>query len=315
MDKILYIILIMFSCIHAKDVKPSFTLTSNGFVNDFVLDGSKLYVANDEGSVEVFDLNSRKLIKEIFIRPTVNDVNETITSKVLSVDRLNGKTLIVSSTVGGYRNVWLHDGVKLHNIVNIKKKMSIKKARFIDDENFLFGTLGYELIRFDRNDTSKAYVSHVEESAFSDLVLSEDKKTTISACESGQVTISDVKTGKILAQPKALNLDNIYRLAYKNGTILTAGQDRRVGVYPKGGKPYFIKNSFLIYCVGLSPSGKIGLYSSDEENRLQLFDVKTASKKDRLLGMKAIPSTIKFFDEVGVFAAGYEREIYYWHLD
>jgi hypothetical protein len=39
--------------IHARDIKPSFILKTNGFVNDFVIDNNKLYVATDEGVVDV----------------------------------------------------------------------------------------------------------------------------------------------------------------------------------------------------------------------------------------------------------------------
>jgi WD40 repeat protein len=315
MHKIFIIILIIYSYIYAKDIQPSFVLESSGFVNDFVLDGAKLYVANDEGSVEIFDLNDKKLIGEIFIKPTLSAQGIQIPSKILSVDRLNGKTLIVSTTANAYRNVWLHDGDKLHHIKNIKDKMTIKKARFIDEKNYLFGTLGYDMIRYAVDDSAHAYKVHVEQSSFSDMVLSEDKKLSITASESGQVTVSDVKTGKILKKYDSLNVDNIYKIAYKNGTIITAGQDRRVGVYPKDGKPYYIKSDFLVYCASLSPSGKVGVYSSGTNSNLQLFDVKNGTKTDRLIGHTAIPSTIKFFDEIGLFSAGYENKIFYWHLD
>jgi len=315
MHKIFLIILIIYSYIYAKEIQPSFVLESSGFVNDFVLDSSKLYVANDEGSVEIFDLNDKKLIGEIFIKPTLSAQGVMIPSKVLSVDRLNGKTLIVSATANGYRNVWMHDGKKLHNIKSLKDKMTIREARFIDDENYLFGTLGYEMIRYAVNDSAHAYKVHIEQSSFSDMVLSEDKKLSITASESGQVTISNAKTGEIVKKYDSLNVDNIYKIAYKNGTIITAGQDRRVGVYPKDGKPYYIKSDFLVYCASLSPSGKIGVYSSGTESNLQLFDVKSGKKTDRLIGHTAIPSTIKFFDEVGLFSAGYENKIFYWHLE
>ena len=315
MHKIFLIILIIYSYIYAKEIQPSFVLESSGFVNDFVLDSSKLYVANDEGSVEIFDLNDKKLIGEIFIKPTLSAQGVMIPSKVLSVDRLNGKTLIVSATANGYRNVWMHDGKKLHNIKSLKDKMTIREARFIDDENYLFGTLGYEMIRYAVNDSAHAYKVHIEQSSFSDMVLSEDKKLSITASESGQVTISNAKTGEIVKKYDSLNVDNIYKIAYKNGTIITAGQDRRVGVYPKDGKPYYIKSGFLVYCASLSPSGEIGVYSSGTESNLQLFDVQSGKKTDKLIGHTAIPSTIKFFDEVGLFSAGYENKIFYWHLD
>ncbi len=313
--KLLLTTLILSSCSYAKNIKPTFILKSKGFVNDFVFDNTKLYVANDEGSVEIFDLQTQKLIDEIFIDPIYTTKQVWQNSKILSVDRQNGKTLIVSNDKGPFRNVWLHDGKTLKHIIKVEDKIAIKEARFIKDDKFIFGTLGYEMILYNTNDSYHTYKKQLEQSSFSDLVLSEDKKTMVTSSESGQVTLSDVETGKILKKYKAINLDKVYQVAYKNGTTITAGQDRRVAVYPKKSKSYFIKSNFLVYTVGLSPSGKTGLYSSSEDSDLQLFDVKTGQKTDILIGHYAIPTTIKFYDEKSLFSAGYEDKIFYWRIN
>ena len=298
----------------AKEIKPAFVMKTQGLVNDFVLDGIYLYVGTDDGLVEIFNIQTRKKVDEIFITAEKSAMGDWVNPKILSVDRNNGKTLIVSSSLGGYRDVWIHNGEKLKRLISTKKKIAIKEARFVDDENILYGTLAYEVANYSLGEGYRTYEHQVEASTFSDMVLSEDKKSFVTASESGQVTIMDVKTGKILKQPKPLNLDNIYKLDYKNGTIITAGQDRRVGIYPKSGTPYYIKSNFLVYCVGLSPSGNIGVYSANDENHLQLFNVKTGKKTDTLIGQDSVPSTIKFFDEDGFFSAGYGYTIYYWYL-
>ena len=298
----------------AKEITPAFVMHSRGLVNDFVIDGMKLYAANDEGSVEIFDLSARKKSGEIFIPPMQTGKDSFVNVKVLSVDRRNGKTLIVSTAAKGYRRVWLHDGSRLKPVITVANKLAIKEARFINDTDFLFGTLGHDIIRYTLNDDYRVYRHHLEESALSDLVLSQDKTVLASASESGRVTLMDVKTGKILDTSRERNLDNIYKLAMQNGTIITAGQDRRVAVYPKDAAPYTIKSKFLVYSVGLSPSGKLGVYSADENNNLQLFDIQSGRKLHLLKGHKAIPSTIRFFDEDGFFSAGDENTIYYWYL-
>ncbi|MEA2018570.1 MAG: hypothetical protein U9N59_08985 [Campylobacterota bacterium] len=171
------------------------------------------------------------------------------------------------------------------------------------------------MMLYTASDSYNSYTSHLEQSSFSDLELSEDKKTMVTASESGRVIVSDVKTGQIIKKLPVLNLDKVYQLSYRNGNIITGGEDRKVGVYPKNGKPYFIKSEFLVYSVGLTPSGKIGVYSCDEHSTLQLFDVETGDKKDKLLRLYAIPTTLKFYDEKGLFAAGYENKIFYWRID
>ena len=309
------LLLLLYHDISAKDIKPAFVMQTSALVNDFVIDGDKLYAGTDEGTVDIFSLRERKLINQIFIKPIKSGQGEIMNCKVISVDRYKGKTLIVTTAENAYRNVWLHDGETLRPIIQSKDKKVIRKARFIDDEQFMFGSVGYEMTKYTLNDNYSIYKNHIESSAFSDMELSEDKRIMITACESGIVTVSDVESGKIIKKLEGLNVDNIYKIAYKNANIITAGQDRRVGVYPKEGKPYYIKSDFLVYAVGLSPSGKIGVYSSGEESDLQLFDVKTGRKLDKLIGHDAVPSTIRFFSETGFFSAGYENKIFYWHLE
>ena len=314
MTKYLLVLLLLQNC-YSKDITPTFEFKSKGFVNDFVLDGSKMYVANDEGSVEIFDLATQKLIDEIFIEPIFTTKQTWQNSKILSVDRKDGKTLIVSNDIGPFRNVWIHDGTTLKHIITPKKKLSIKEARFLDNNSLMLGTLGYELTLFNMGDSYKQYTVQPEQSSFSDLVVSEDKKTMVSASESGQVILSDTKTGKTIKEFKPLNLDKIFQLAYKNDVVITAGQDRKIVVYNKSEKPYYIRSNFLVYSVALSPSGKIGIYTSNTDNDLQLFNTSNGKKSHTLKGHYAIPTTIKFYDEKSLFSAGYENKIFYWRID
>jgi WD40 repeat protein len=314
MFRYLLFLLLIQNC-YSKNVEPTFIFKSKGFVNDFVIDNSKIYVANDEGSVEIFDLATQKLSDEIFIEPIFTAQKVWQNSKVLSVDRYNGKTLIVSNDVGPYRNIWVHDGTRLQHIIKPKDKSSVKEARFIDDDKYILGTLGYEISLYNTADKYSSYTTQPEQSSFSDLALSEDKKTIVTSSESGQVVLSDTKTGKVLKNFKALNLDKVFQLAYKNGTVITAGQDRKVAVFPKNGENYVIKSKFLVYSVALSPSGKTGIYSSNTDNDLQIFDIKNGKKRDVLKGHYGIPTVIKFYDEKSLFSAGYENKIFYWRID
>ena len=312
--KLLIITTLILSQSFTKEIKPLFTIASKALVLDFVIDGYYLYVGNNEGSVEIFDIRSAQKVDEILIAPNYSAKGTMVHSRILSVDRYNGKTLIVSTTTNGYNNIWLHDGVKLRQIIKSSQKIDIKEARFLGDDDFIFGTLGYDVINYSLGDNYSLYSNQIEQSAFSDMAISRDKKSIATASESGQVMLIDTKSGAIIKEFKPLNLDNIYKIAMQNGTIITAGQDRRVGVYPSYGTPYYIKSNFLVYSVGLSPSGKWGVYSSNEDNDLQLFDTRTGAKKDVFVGHNSVPSTIKFISEDGFFSAGYGYEIYYWRL-
>ncbi|WP_321778770.1 nitrate reductase [Sulfurimonas sp.] len=301
--------------IYAKDISPTFKLKSVGFVNDFVIHQNYLYAANDLGVVDVFDIKKRKIIKQIILPTIINDMDKLITPNILSVDYIDGKILMVSMGKKAYSNVWIYENNELKNIINEEKKLAIKEARFIDGTKIVFGTLGSEVILRDTTENYNIYKTHISYSALGDMLLSSDKKEMIIVDEGGEVKLIDAISSKVKKIYKGQNVDNIFHVAYKNGVILTAGQDRRMAVYIKNQKPYYIKNDFLVYCVGLSPSAKVGVFSSGEENYLQLFNPETKEFKDRLVGHKTPPNNIVFINEKELFSSDARREIFYWRLD
>jgi len=196
--KIVLFLILIYHDMFAKDIKPAFIMKTSGLVNDFIIDKDKLYVGTNTGTVDIFSLRERKLLNQIFLKPIKSGQGEMIAANVISVDRHEGKTLIVTTAENAFRNVWLHDGENLRAIIQTKDKKVIRKARFIDSEHLMFGSAGYEMTKYTLNDNYSIYKTHIEPSAFSDMELSEDKSIMITASESGIVTVSDVKTGKVL---------------------------------------------------------------------------------------------------------------------
>lgn len=310
----LLFMMLLLESVCARDIKPAFILQSKGIVNDFVIDKATLYVANDMGSVEIFDLYKQKLIGEIALKPLLTTKGDYVAPNIISIDRYKGKTLFVSTNVNGFKDVWIHDGQILKHVINAKNKLTVKKAKFIDENSFIIATIGHELALYNTTDSYAVYKKQMEQSTFTDIQISENKEVMASSSESGRVTLSSVKTGKILKKLESLNVDNIFSIAYAGGNIITGGKDRRVGVYSKDSKPYYIKSDFFVYSVSLTPNGRYGIYSKGLENDLQIFDIKTQKNTDRLIGHKAIPTTIKFINEKELFSSGYENKIFYWKL-
>jgi len=299
----------------AKEIAPTFKLKSLGIVNDFVVHENKIYIANDAGTVDVFDLKTQKLLEFIALEPITSRMGELTSPNILSVDYLNGKVLIVSIGQDAYRNVWIYENYELKNIINEEKKLTIKEARFVNDERILLGTFASEILLHDLGENYNLYKRHVSQSTLGDITLSEDKSKVIMSDESGEIRILDVKTSDTLKVYSSQNVDNVYHVAYANDVIITAGQDRRVAVYQEGKKDYHIKSDFLVYCVGIAPSGKTGIYSSGEQSDLQLFNTKTKEKLDRLVGHEGIVNQIKFINEKELFSNERNRYVYYWRLD
>ena len=286
-----------------------------GLVNDFVIEKNIIYIANDAGTVDIFDLKTQKIINQIVLDPITSSRRQLLTPNILSVDCLNGKVLMVSTGVEAYKNVWIYENHQLKKIIGEDKKSTVKEARFIDDERIMLGSFSSEIILHDTSESYNLYKRHVTQSTLGDITLSEDKSKVIMSDESGEIRVLDVKTSETLKVYSSQNVDNVYHVAYAKGVIITAGQDRRVAVYQEGEKDYHIKSDFLVYCVGITPSGKTGVYSSGEQSDLQLFNTKTKQKMDRLVGHQGIVGQIKFINEKELFSNERSRYVYYWRLD
>ncbi len=313
--KYFFSLVFLVSILMSREITPMFTLKASGLVSDFVVDKERIYVATNSGSIDIFDLKTKKIVDRIVLEPLTTSQGKSIPRAIYSVDRRNGKTLFVSSGNGGYRIVWVYENFELKKIIDIDSKIVAKKARFTDNGHILLGTFGSDIMLIDTKESYSLYHSHISQSAMGGMVLSEDKKQMLMGDESGVVRIIDVATSAIIQELPAQNLDNIYRIAYKNGTIITAGQDRKVGVYPYNKKAYHIKSNFLVYAVGLRSDGKIGVYSSGTEHNLQLFDTQTRAKKERLIGHKAVINKIEFLNPKILISAGDEQTIFIWNLE
>jgi WD40 repeat protein len=241
-------------------------------------------------------------------------MGDKMPSKIYSIDLVNNKILIVSQGMKGYRNIFIYENKKLKKIIDIDKKYFIKKASFVDDEKIIFALLSNQIGLYNYKKDNLEYLFQVSPSSFSDFAISEDKKTIASTDESGIVRVIDIETGKTIRQPKAVNLDRVYQLDYKNGVILTAGQDRKCVVY-KNSSAYFLDFDFLLYSCGLSPSARLAAVAYNERNEVLVFDVDSQKKLYKLMGQKATLTQILFKNNKEIFVSSDDPKINYFNLD
>lgn len=318
MHKVIFIFFLLYIIGNTKDIKPIATLQTSGLVSDFIEDNGLLYVATDAGVVDIIDLFTQKIISQIHFKPMKTIRDDEVPVRVHSVDRHEGKTLLVTSGISGYRNVWVHDNTRplyerLVQIIDEKRKLMPKRAFFSSKGKIILGTFGSDIVLYDSNEAYKVYSTHISESTMGGMVLSNDKKKMVISDESGAVRLIDINSSKIEKTFNSEHVDNIYSVAYAKDIILTGGQDRRIGIYSKD-DAFHIKSDFLVYCVGISPSSKVGVYSSGIEHHLQLFTTKDARKIDRLVGHHATPTKVMFTTENTLISAGDEYTIYFWVL-
>ena len=313
------IILLLIIPSYAKDIHPIATLKVSGLVSDFVKDGNFIYVGTDEGVVDIIDIFTQKIVSKIHLPNIKTAMQSSVRSRIHSIDRQNGKTLLVTSASNAYRNVWIYDDSKTTNkltqIINKNKRLMVKRAFFTREGKVILGTFGSDITLYDTNEGFQLYQTHISESTMGGMALSSDKKKILISDESGAVRLIDINSSKVEKTFISEHVDNIYSVAYAQGMLITGGQDRRVGVYPKYGNSYHIKSDFLVYCVGLSPTAKVGAYSSGVESHLQLFNTKTKSNMHRLIGHYATPNKIMFITEKLLISSGDEETLYFWKLD
>ena len=271
--KIILIMTVFISSIFAASFQqPSKLYKASGAVVDMVVADKKLYAATDASSVDVFDLKSAKLLKKIQVSKITDFMDDIIDSKVYSVDVLDDTVVLLSQGEKGFRRVHTYTDGKLVEVISIKDQLYIAKVAFLDSNTLLLGLLSNEIIAYDIATKKMNFREQVSFSKFSSFVMNEKKSEVVVADESGDLKIHNTKDGQLLKTLAGKNLDNVFQVDYKNGIIATAGQDRRCVIYDTTfNSAYYKTASFLIYGVGLSPSGKLVAFASDEQNNVTVF--------------------------------------------
>jgi WD40 repeat protein len=313
--RFLIIFILFFIELNAKELTPTFVYEGSGGVTDLVYKDAKLYSATAEGAVDIYDTKEQKLIQTIKV-PMIKDfTGEEVASKIYSVDIMDGKIMITSQGKMGYRRVHIYTDNNLTEVISTAQSYTIAKSKFIDKEHLLIALLSNELILYDIKNSKALYREQITASKFSNFALNEKKDEVLLVDESGELRVIGVKDGKVIKVFKGQNVDNVFQVDYKNGIMITAGQDRRCAIYSKDGRRAYYKNgSFLIYSAGLSPSGEIGGFASDEQNNVTLFSTTTKSNLYKLGSHKATITNILFIDEKELFTASDDNHINYWKL-
>ncbi|WP_372998583.1 WD40 repeat domain-containing protein [Sulfurimonas sp.] len=315
MIRILLLTVFITSIIFADIKMPLKQYTSTGPVTDMVIRGSKLYSATNASCVDIFDLKSQKIVQKIEISKIKDFMGDEVDSKIYSVDVLDNQVLILSQAKNGFRRVHIYKDNKLELIIPYTKSLTIAKAKFLNKDTILLGMLSNELISFNLKTKAYNWSIQVSGAKFSDFALNENKDEAIVADESGSLKIHNMKDGKLINILEGQNLDNVFQVAYKNGIIATAGQDRRVVIYAyKFDSAYYKSSSFLIYSVGLSPSGKKVAYSSDENNNITVFNTITKSTLGKFGGNKMTLTNILFLNENEFLVASDDKTINFYSV-
>jgi len=311
--KLLISLLFCFSLVFSQTLRPTQTYLASGGVTDLVLKDKLLYISTKASLIDIFNIETSELVNSIRIPQITDFIGDVIDSKIYSVDVINEKVLLVSQGEKGFRSIYEYKNGKLTPVITISKKMYIAKAKYINEDLIILGLLSNQIFLYDLKQKKFIWEVQASQSKFSNFVLNEEKTKVIIADESGALKQLKIKDGKVSKIYSGLNVDNVFQVDTKNGVVITAGQDRRCAIYSKYNK-YYKKADFLIYSVGLSPSGKLAGFANNEDNDITIFKTKTKEEIYNLKGHKMTLTNILFKNEQELYSSSDDNEVYYWKL-
>lgn len=294
---------------------PERTIETAGTVQHIALVEGKIIAGTSAGTLEVYQLSdATKLSQTKF--PNIKDfTGDEVAPKVFSVDMLGNTLLAVVQASNGARELYLIEEGKPKVLIDATANLFISKAQFVDKKHILVALLSNEIFLWDIQTKKEIYRIQPSSSHFSDFALNETKSRVASACESGEITLFDVLSGKITQVLKGGNVDNVYNVDFKKDKVLCAGQDRRGIVYTLQNSTYErFDGSFLIYAGALSPSVTLGAFAFNEQNDIVVFDLATKAKVHTLKGQKSTLNTIIFATEKELVSSSDDQFIMIWRI-
>ncbi len=318
MKKIFLSFILFISCAFAITPELQDVIQLDGAISDISVSGEKAYVATERGKVQIIDLKTHKVVDEISYPKFEDFMGELQLPKIFSVDVSPDQKLIaaaVQATRGG-REVYIYQNKKLIKIVNRKMHLPIAKLRFVDNNHLIFGLTSDEVVLFDITAKKVIYRKSVGMSFFSDMEINENKTKLALTDESGDTRIIDIKSGKVIKVIEELNKDKAFDVDFKNNRTFTGGRDKKAVYYNLNTDQYqiFDADDFMVFSVGLSPSGKIGAYVYNDKFNVKVVNTEEGTTITYLKGHKSTPSNIRFLSENEIIIGCDDGKIFFWRL-
>ncbi len=313
--KYLLLLSVFASVLLSTELAPKRIIEASGNVQQIALVEGKIVVGTSVGTVETYQLSDASKLSLVQFPKIKDFTGDEVAPKVFSVDRIENSLLAVVQASNGARELYRIDEGKPQVLIDSSANLFISKAKFVDQNRILVALLSNEFLLWDVKNKKEIYRIQPNPSHFSDFALNENKTMVASSCESGEITVFDALSGKIIKVLKGGNVDNVYKVDFKKEKILCAGQDRRGIIYELGNGAYErYDGSFLLYAGALSPSLKFGAYAFNEQNDIVLFDLASKSKVYTLKGQKSTLNTIVFASERELVSSSDDQFIMIWRL-
>lgn len=313
--KYLLLLNIISSMLLSAELNPRSIIQASGNVQQIALVEGKIIAGTSVGTLEMYKVEDASKLSHI-VFPKIKDfTGDEVAPKVFSVDMLGKTLLAVVQASSGSRELYLVEEGKPKVLIDAHANLFISKAKFVDKNRILVALLSNEFLLWDIQTKKEIYRIQPSSSHFSDFALNEAKSMVASSSESGEISVFDALSGKIITVLKGGNVDNVYKVDFKKDKILCAGQDRRGIIYDlKSGAYERFDGSFLIYAGALSPSLNLGAFAFNEQNDIVLFDLASKGKVHTLKGQKSTLNTIVFASDKELVSSSDDQFIMIWRL-
>ncbi|MGE4294906.1 MAG: WD40 repeat domain-containing protein [Campylobacterales bacterium] len=287
-----------------------------GSAIDTALKGEILITGGDAGAIERFRLGEAKPFEQIVL-PPVESLFGPHPPKIYSVDQSGAGALlwIAESKAGEGRSLsFKAPNQAPQTWIAPSENRLLRKARFLPGGGVFAAEVGGVVALLDASGRT-VYRKTVMGSSFSDFALSQKGDLAAIAGESGEVLIFDLQRGETLRRLSGGNKDNIYRIDWKSGRVITAGQDRIAAVYDdkSGGYDRF-ETPFLISAAALSPSAARVAYVQDESGAIAVAERAGGRVLATLRGHYALVGHILFVDENRLITGGDDNFLLEWRI-
>ncbi|MEA3373862.1 MAG: hypothetical protein U9Q62_09250 [Campylobacterota bacterium] len=314
--RLCFLIAVIFLAVSmAKEITPYRYIEASHPVTDFVKAGDTIIIGTEEGTIDIYDLKSDKLIDQIIL-PKVKDLwGDDMRPLIFSVDYLNGRLLFVARMFSGWREFYLYEDKKLTKLLDESQKLSLQEVKFVDADTAIIGMMSNELMLYDLKARKIIYHKQLNQASLSDIVLDEEKNFLFTADESPLIYKIDVRSGEILEKYKKGNKRDIFSIDYKNGMLLSGGKDKRVILYKTPSEYTMTKGDFFIYSVALNPDATLAAFVKNEEDDISIVGTDNLKERYLLKEHRQTILKIEFQTKNELITADEDKALRFWRLD
>lgn len=252
------------------ELQPKLELKIKHEISSLELQEDTLFVSTTQGALLVYDIKNPQnpILKQTITLPTYKDFfDNSYKPKIYNtVTNTQGEILIIAANGNSTRDIFLQKNGKLELLL---EDQNIAKAVWISPVEVIFGFLSHEIALFNVVTKTFIYQNQITSSSFSDMLYNAKDRILYTTGESGAIYLINPESGALIEKISNINKDRVFQIAFGGDKLVSAGNDRRVGVYTlesgtKLTRTYSLKTSFLVYSVGISQNGENIAYMSDE---------------------------------------------------